>query len=90
VTFDCCRLPLPSPSPPAYDWGMYDFNQMPLAKKAALVVAAPFLMFVLGAVVPVLMLAFPLYIGPVAIWRVVRQINRRDDPRCQKPPPDDP
>ena len=69
---------------------MYDFDQMPLAKKVALVIAAPFLMFVLGAVVPVLMLAFPLYAGPVAIWKVVRQINRRDDPRYANRPPDAP
>jgi hypothetical protein len=69
---------------------MYDFNRTPLAKKAALVVAAPFLMFALGVVVPLLMLAFPILLGPFAIWKVVHNINRRDDPRDQCRPPDAP
>jgi hypothetical protein len=63
---------------------MYDFDQMSLSKRAAFVIAAPFLLFALGAILPVLMLAFPIYSGPVAIWRVVRGINRQDDPRHQK------
>jgi hypothetical protein len=44
----------------------------------------------------IILLAIPLIpilavpCGALFIWKVVRETNRRDDPRCQKPPSDAP
>ena len=53
------------------------------------VAATPLLLAVLGYF-PNVIAPMTLSSGLFLIWAVIRRINRRDDPRHQKPPPDAP
>jgi hypothetical protein len=68
-----------------------EVDQKPFASKPIFVILAPILLVALGVLLPLLIVALPLYgflAGPIAIWRGARWVNRRDDLRHAKRPLD--
>jgi hypothetical protein len=81
----------PSPSPLGYDRGMSDARRNePDAVDAILWGLIPMILFGICVVPPAGLAAAAIAIGPIAILRFVRWVNRRDDPRYAKLPPDQP
>lgn len=62
----------------------------PSAFDAFLMGLIPMILYGLCVIPPAGLAALAVVIGPLYIWRTVRWLNRRDDPRYQKRPPDAP